>query len=102
MEVTPNAARAWTFTRRQWRGVCGCASSTRYAARYGAGRSPPRSSRSSGTGSGSRAVRTSRWKRQVWQMLEGEFQLLLANPAHIRNVPGKKTGKENRPSRPVR
>ena len=58
--------------------------------------------RSSGTGSGSRAVRTSRWKRQVWQMLEGEFQLLLANPAHIRNVPGKKTGKENRPSRPVR
>jgi hypothetical protein len=29
MEVTPNAARAWTFTRRQWLGVCVCASDGR-------------------------------------------------------------------------
>ena len=30
------------------------------------------------------------WK-PVWHMLEGEFDLLLANPAHIRNVPGRKS-----------
>jgi transposase len=24
-------------------------------------------------------------------MLEGQFELLLANPAHIRNVPGRKS-----------
>ena len=30
------------------------------------------------------------WK-PVWHMLEGEFELLLANPAHIRNVPGRKS-----------
>jgi transposase len=27
----------------------------------------------------------------VWHMLEGEFELVLANPAHIRNVPGRKS-----------
>jgi transposase len=27
------------------------------------------------------------WK-PVWHVLEGEFELILANPAHIRNVPG--------------
>jgi transposase len=30
------------------------------------------------------------WK-PVWHMLEGEFELILANPAHIRNVPGRKS-----------
>jgi transposase len=30
------------------------------------------------------------WK-PVWHMLEGAFELLLANPAHIRNVPGRKS-----------
>ena len=30
------------------------------------------------------------WK-PVWHILEGEFELVLANPAHIRNVPGRKS-----------
>ena len=30
------------------------------------------------------------WK-PVWHVLEGEFELVLANAAHIRNVPGRKT-----------
>jgi transposase len=30
------------------------------------------------------------WK-PVWHMLEGSFELVLANAAHIRNVPGRKT-----------
>src|ERR1700738_1811176 len=30
------------------------------------------------------------WK-PVWHMLEGQFELLLATPAHIRNVPGRKS-----------
>jgi transposase len=30
------------------------------------------------------------WK-PVWHVLEGSFTLVLANPAHIRNVPGRKT-----------
>jgi transposase len=30
------------------------------------------------------------WK-PVWHVLEGEFELVLANPAHIRNVPGRKS-----------
>jgi len=30
------------------------------------------------------------WK-PVWQLLEGSFDLVLANAAHIRNVPGRKT-----------
>src|ERR1700741_1484154 len=30
------------------------------------------------------------WK-PIWHMLEGRFELLLANPAHIRNVPGRKS-----------
>jgi transposase len=30
------------------------------------------------------------WK-PVWHMLEGHFELVLANAAHIRNVPGRKT-----------
>ncbi|HSF47237.1 MAG TPA: IS110 family transposase [Burkholderiales bacterium] len=30
------------------------------------------------------------WK-PVWHVLEGEFELLLANATHIRNVPGRKT-----------
>jgi transposase len=30
------------------------------------------------------------WK-PVWHVLESEFELLLANPAHIRNVPGRKS-----------
>jgi hypothetical protein len=28
---------------------------------------------------------------RVWHVLEGEFELVVANPAHIRNVPGRKT-----------
>jgi len=27
----------------------------------------------------------------VWHILEGEFELVLANPLHIRNVPGRKS-----------
>ena len=27
----------------------------------------------------------------MWHVLEGEFELVLANPAHIRNVPGRKS-----------
>src|SRR5690349_11118517 len=30
------------------------------------------------------------WK-PVWHILDGEFELLLANAAHVRNVPGRKT-----------
>jgi transposase len=30
------------------------------------------------------------WK-PVWHVLEGEFRLVLANAAHVRNVPGRKT-----------
>jgi transposase len=30
------------------------------------------------------------WK-PVWHMLEDQFELVLANPAHIRNVPGRKS-----------
>jgi transposase len=30
------------------------------------------------------------WK-PVWHMLEGRFELVLANAAHIRNVPGRKS-----------
>ena len=30
------------------------------------------------------------WK-PVWHVLEGEFELILANPLHIRNVPGRKS-----------
>jgi transposase len=30
------------------------------------------------------------WK-PVWHVLEDEFELILANPAHIKNVPGRKT-----------
>jgi transposase len=30
------------------------------------------------------------WK-PVWHVLEGEFELVLANAAHIKNVPGRKT-----------
>ena len=29
------------------------------------------------------------WK-PVWHILEGDFELTLANPRHIRNVPGRK------------
>lgn len=29
--------------------------------------------------------------RPVWHILEGDFALILANPAHIKNVPGRKT-----------
>src|SRR2546430_14709195 len=30
------------------------------------------------------------WK-PVWYALEGQFQLLLANPMHVRNIPGRKS-----------
>jgi transposase len=30
------------------------------------------------------------WK-PVWHILEGEFELILANPGHIRDVPGRKS-----------
>ena len=30
------------------------------------------------------------WK-SVWQMLEGQFELMLANPNHVRNLPGRKS-----------
>jgi len=30
------------------------------------------------------------WK-PVWQVLEGSFELVLVNPGHVRNVPGRKT-----------
>ena len=30
------------------------------------------------------------WK-PVWHLLEGDFELILANAQHIRNVPGRKT-----------
>ena len=30
------------------------------------------------------------WK-SVWHLLEGKFDLTLANPAHVRNIPGKKS-----------
>jgi len=30
------------------------------------------------------------WK-PVWNLLEGEFELVLANPQHIKRVPGRKT-----------
>ncbi len=30
------------------------------------------------------------WK-SVWQVLEGQFKLILANPVHIRNLPGRKS-----------
>jgi hypothetical protein len=30
------------------------------------------------------------WK-PIWHILEGRFELVLANAAHIRNVPGRKS-----------
>jgi transposase len=30
------------------------------------------------------------WK-PIWRILEGRFELVLANPAHIRNIPGRKS-----------
>jgi transposase len=33
--------------------------------------------------------------RPVWNVLEGQFQLKLANSQHIRNIPGKKTDKKD-------
>jgi transposase len=33
--------------------------------------------------------------RPVWNILEGDFQLKLANSQHIRNIPGKKTDKKD-------
>ena len=36
------------------------------------------------------------WK-PVWHVLEGAFELVLANAAHIRNVPGRKTDINTRP-----
>jgi transposase len=33
--------------------------------------------------------------RPVWNVLEGDFQLKLANSQHIRNIPGKKTDKKD-------
>jgi transposase len=30
------------------------------------------------------------WK-PVWRVLEEQFELILANPAHVKNVPGRKT-----------
>ena len=30
-------------------------------------------------------------RKPVWHILEGEFELVLANPLHIRNVPGRKS-----------
>jgi len=30
------------------------------------------------------------WK-PIWNLLEGQFELLLVNAAHIKNVPGRKT-----------
>jgi transposase len=29
--------------------------------------------------------------RPIWNLLEGQFELLLANAAHVKNVPGRKT-----------
>jgi transposase len=34
------------------------------------------------------------WK-PVWAVLEGQFDLTLANPAHIKNVPGRKTDQKD-------
>jgi len=31
------------------------------------------------------------YRKPVWHLLESEFELVLANPAHIRNVPGRKS-----------
>lgn len=29
--------------------------------------------------------------RPVWHVLEGDFELMLVNAAHVKNVPGRKT-----------
>src|SRR5260370_14564510 len=34
------------------------------------------------------------WK-PVWNVLEGHFPLLLANPYHMRNIPGQKTDQKD-------
>jgi transposase len=39
------------------------------------------------------------WK-PVWHLLEGHFELVLANAQHIRNVPGRKTS-TTRPGSPT-
>jgi transposase len=33
------------------------------------------------------------WK-PVWHVLDGHFELILANASHIKNVPGRKTGSD--------
>ena len=49
------------------------------------------------TGYGRRVARsvameaTGVYRKPVWHLLESEFELVLANPAHIRNVPGRKS-----------
>src|SRR6202165_1801271 len=41
------------------------------------------------------------WK-PVWHILgDGEFELLLANAAHVKNVPGRKTASATRPGWPI-
>jgi len=34
------------------------------------------------------------WK-PVWNVLEGRFRLLLANPYHLKNIPGRKTDQKD-------
>lgn len=36
---------------------------------------------------------TSIYWKPVWHVLEGTFELVVANPTHIKNVPGRKTDK---------
>ncbi len=38
------------------------------------------------------------WK-PVWHMLEGQFELALANAMHVRNVPGRKSDMKDGPRR---
>src|SRR5262249_36399908 len=92
-----SAAQVWTCTRKRWWGAYGCPNAVRCATRCGALRPPPQGCWSSRIGCGRRVVphvgmeATGGYWKPGWDILEGEFELILANPAHIRNVPGRKS-----------
>ena len=85
-------------------GVCGCASAAGYAVRYGAGQ--PTTAELLKLGDWLRQAgcthvameATGVYRKPLWHMLEGEFELLLANPAHISAMcPGVKAISMTRP-----
>ena len=94
MQVCIPAAPAWTYTRKRWWRARG---RRRAARRAEVGRSPrpPRAARPGRSGR-PRLRRTSAWKPPALRearlaRARRDVELVLANAAHIQNVPGRKT-----------